>query len=316
MPPKTVAVVGSSGFIGTATVAALKAKGHRTVPVRAPRLRYIPGSPSDVLLHYSDDISEVSRALTDVDIVINASGIAEARSTDSNIMAANGILPGVLARACQLAQVKRYVHVSSAAVQGRKRVLDATERRHPFSEYSRSKALGEVLALKYGPPETVVLRPGGVHGRDRSTSISLARFARSSLAATMSPGSENTPQALVENVADAVCFLALSSLAPPRIVNYPSESLTTSGLLELLGGKPPKLLPRWLGLPGLWVASFSARYSSSAGALSRRLETLLVGQRQSQSWLTAHGWAPPLGHDSWRELGVALAAKRSPGLES
>ncbi|MEI2821699.1 MAG: NAD-dependent epimerase/dehydratase family protein [Marmoricola sp.] len=86
--------------------------------------------------------------LSDVDLLINAAGMAAATSTDNSaLLGANSALPYFLGRAAEVAGVPRFIHVSSAAVQGRG-VLNEGKAMDPVSRYGFSKACGEVALLK------------------------------------------------------------------------------------------------------------------------------------------------------------------------
>ena len=144
MMSKLVVVFGATGFVGKAVVEALSSRGAAVVPMATPRL---PPSRADraqdVLQGFTVEIASLARELRRADCVVNAAGVADASSDDESMLnAANGLVPGFLAMAADMARVPRFVHVSSAAVQGRARVLDSSESVAPFSAYSRSKVLG------------------------------------------------------------------------------------------------------------------------------------------------------------------------------
>lgn len=318
-PPETqparVVVFGSSGFVGQRIVSALEQRGVAVVRMSTPRAPALGGSEVAGWVCEAQDLAEgLAAAISGVRAVINAAGIADAGSADEReLNAANAASAALIAVAARQAGIGRLVHVSSAAVQG-SLPLDETRRQAPFSPYSRSKALGERLVSRLGPAGTVIYRPPGVHALDRGTTRAVRRLAASRFALTVRPGSAPTPQALVENVADAVAFLALHEGPTKSIVLHPWEGMTTSGLLRALGGREPAMIPARLAGPLLHVARWSSRIHPRLGAHSRRLEILWAGQEQGSSWLAEAGWAPPLRDEGWRALAVPAISSRGTGL--
>ena len=308
--PKRVVVFGATGFVGTEVICALRGRGVAVLALTTPRLPPVRAERAEDLLHdFSDDIANLAGRLYHTDCVINSAGIAEAESTDEELLiAANGLVPGYLAMAAFMAGVPRFVQVSSAAVQGRKEVLDSSFNVAPFSPYSRSKTLGALLARK-AHPGTVEYRPPGVHGADRRVSQMTARIARSRLSSVARPSSSPSPQALLKNVGDAIAFLSTSRVPPPAIVAHPSEGLTTASVLTLLGGRRPLEIPRTLARSVVAIGMTVGRIVPSVRVNTRRVEMLWFGQSQAASWLTESGWKPPAGHDEWKELGHLLSER-------
>lgn len=307
--PLRIAVVGSSGFVGSTVARTLEEAGHDVVRVRAPRLPAVAGDRAarDIPASLVAEVRDMVRGCR---ALVNAAGNPDASLTDEAALnAANGALAGLLATAARQTEGCRFVHVSSAVVQGRAPVLDDSPASDGFSAYARSKVLGEQLALELGPPETVVYRPPSVHAQDRRVTRMIAQIARSPLSVVAAPGTQPTPQALVENVASAIAFLATVEQAPPKVVSHPSEDLTTAGLLELLGGRPPRRIPASLARLGTTTLSLMGRLVPPLSANARRVEMILFGQAQAASWLTAAGWQRPSGVEGWRELATTLDAR-------
>lgn len=297
-----VAVIGGSGFVGRAVLRAVAGMGSDATPVRAPRL------DSD------GDHDAVAGALADslagYDAVINAAGVPGATSADgSALVPANAVLPRVILRATRAAGVPRLVHVSSAAVQGRREPLDSSWAYDGFSAYSRSKIDGEVALRDGGGDDWTIYRPGGVHGPDRSVTRAIARLARSPFL-VMPRSAHPTPLALIDNVGSAVATLALSPRSLPRVVHHPWEGMTTHSVIEVLGGRDPRTVPD----PPARLLTAAARLAPGALAgQARRLDLLWFGQRQASSWLTENGWTPPAGHDAWVALGRSLSSPTTEG---
>jgi UDP-glucose 4-epimerase len=297
-----VAVIGASGFVGSRVCEALRARGSEVREIRAPRVR-ASGRDRAALLREADCLPEVTaelvEALWGVDAVVNAAGLAAATSgACETLYGANALLPGLVSRASRQVGA-RCVHVSSAAVQGRRAVLDESPETAPFSPYSSSKALGEALALCL--PGSVVFRPTSVHGHERQITRTLCRYAASRFAMVAAPGDHPTPQVHVTNVADAIAYVALTDEQPPAIVLQPDEGFTTGELLRLLGGRSPSLVPRRLARRVVALLFLSGRLSGRMAGVARRLEMLWFGQRQAQGWLQGR-WAPVVTREGWRTL--------------
>ncbi|MBB1039789.1 NAD(P)-dependent oxidoreductase [Dietzia sp. DQ11-44] len=295
-----VLVVGSSGFIGTAVCSSLEARGHEAIRLETPRVNAATLRPKSEL-----SMAILRDHLDHCSALVNAAGVPDATGTNkAEMLAANGILPGLLAAECSQRGV-RFVHVSSAAVQGRRHTLDSTPEMAPFSPYSESKARGESESLQYAT--TVVYRPPGVHGVDRGATRAIARLARSRFSSVAGSGSAASAQALIGNVGDAIAFLAICEEGPPPIVAHPSEGVTTGGLLVDLGDRHPLKIPSVIARSLVTVAFILARVRPSVHGHARRLEMLWFGQRQNKSWLTDAGWVARSQRDAWRVLGRILA---------
>ncbi len=299
-----VGVVGATGFVGEAIVRALIARGADVTAIRAPRLnsgaRDLPGLRAELRsVALARETEELRRALTDCTVVVNAAGRAAAGAgLDDALAGANALLPGLLAVAAR--PDARFIHVSSAAVQGRRDVLDESTATSPFSPYSTAKTLGEGL-VRDREGETVCFRPTSVHGAGRPVTEALVRILRSPVASVAGRGDRPTPQVLVDNVADAIAFVATTSETPPRVVVQPWEGLTTGELVRVLGGREPRHVPESFAR-GFVAAAFQlARLSTGAAGTARRLEMMWFGQRQEPGWLDAR-WRPSQGLGAWREL--------------
>jgi nucleoside-diphosphate-sugar epimerase len=303
-----VAVLGTRGFVGSAVVSALRAAGHRPIAVPAPRLTYDQSVGIEAGVAAAKSVvDELSVCLAGCDAVVNCAGIARATSSGGDeLEAANAVLPAVVGQAACKAGVARFVHVSSAVVQGPVAVLDNSDRVDPFSPYATSKINGERAALAHGPKSTTVYRPPSVHGPGRDETRVLARLARSPFACVAAPGNDPTAVAHIDTVAKAIVLLATSPSDPPPVVTHPWEGLTTGSLLELLGGHAPLRLPRGLALSVMRVVRSTAGRQPRFSGYARRVEVLWFGQRQAESWLTGAGLLPAVDAESWRALGAAF----------
>lgn len=304
----TVVVFGATGFVGRATVMQLRKRGAEVKTVRTPRLTPSPANQvREMLASYDALVAEIAQELVGAEAVVNAAGCSDVSHGDeASLTAANALLPAVLARAIRSAGVPRFVHVSSAVVQGAAPRLDQSERTAAFSAYSKSKVLGELLVHELAAPATIVYRPPSVHALDRPVTQMTARIARSPFSSVARPGSSPSPQALLTNVADAIAFLATTQAQPPAIVAHPSEGLTTASVLTFLGGRQPFEIPRALAKAVVAMLTAGGSVMPQIAANARRVEMLWFGQSQAPSWLTEAGWIPPAGRDEWVRLGRKL----------
>ena len=205
-------VVGAGGFVGSHVCEALEARGVEVVRVSAPRLAPMSASGAEAFVEGVETADEAGgfAGLLDsfrgADAVINAAGDPDASSRDgAALIAANGALPGLLGRLAEAAGVRRFVHVSSAVVQGRRPVLDASDEFDAFSAYAKSKALGERFARRSGPAQTVCYRPPSVHHESRRVTQLTARIAASpGLRMGVPPSTPKTPTLVIVIVPPAI----------------------------------------------------------------------------------------------------------------
>lgn len=297
-----VAVLGSSGFVGREVVRALTEAGATVRRVQSPRLATQARDAATLVAEaqqHGPTIHRLRGELDGADVVVNAAGIADAGSeADNALFGANALLPGLICAA--LSRDVRFVHVSSAAVQGRRPLLDESAVMAPFSPYSLSKALGEEVVRSMSE-HAICFRPTSVQGSGRAVTASLIRLAKSPMASVAGCGDAASPQVLVQNVGAAIGFVALTSEKPPHVVLQPSEQVTTAGLLRVLGDKEPRHIPPRLARSVVRASAIVGRRLGVAAAMSRRLEVVWFGQGQRAGWLDDR-WGAPVGVEGWDEL--------------
>jgi nucleoside-diphosphate-sugar epimerase len=249
-------------------------------------------------------VDSLAAALTGSNVVVCCAGNPDASSRDlEGLFGANAALPGVSAAAAAAAGARRFIHVSSAAVQGGAERLDASDDTQAFSPYARSKIDGEhAVTAAPSPDSTVIFRPPSVHSSERRVTRGIRMLARSPLSSVVGPGTDPTPQAHIENVAAAVAELALTPSDPPPVVIHPLEGWTTAELMRTFGsGREPLHIPAALG-PVLRQALHLAAAVDRLAPNARRVEMMWFGQAQDESWLTEQGWTPPVGREAWRAM--------------
>lgn len=289
-------VLGSSGFIGSVLTASLRASGLevRTVPT----LR-VTSSNTDIGALAAQarrhiGVGHLTAHLRGAEVVVLAAGLATPDAAwDPNLVGANALLPGIVALACNAAEVPRMVHLSSAAVQGRAGLLDETRRTCAFSPYSRSKAYGEGVldALREEcDTEIVVVRATSVQGAGRRTTERLQRVARSPIASVAGTGTAPSPVSSAAGLAEFIEQVGRWPGHVPAIVLQPWGGLSTAEVLRLAGGREPRRLPRVLcrALVGLGYVISRLLQGRLDGPV-RRVEALWFGQVVNDAWAREHG---------------------------
>lgn len=312
-----VILLGASGFVGGAVALALADEACEVVCVPAPRL--IGRAEQDLGTSLPEDASGrrlLAHHITGAAVVINCAGDPDASSrNETGLLSANAAVPGLVADVVAEVGCPRFIHVSSAVVQGRRPVLDESREYDVVSAYGRSKMMGELEVLRRAPAATVIYRPPSVHSPSRRVTRSIARLARTPLATVASPASAHSPQAHIDNVASAISHLALTPSVPPPVVIHPWEGLTTSALLRLLGSREPSVLPRRFAVA---VAKLLTRLGAKCEVLAptaRRIEIIWLGQEQAESWLSVDGWKPAAEPGPWQLMGSELRPRGERGHE-
>lgn len=309
LPPATAArerfrpnrwvVLGASGFVGGALATHLETEGFDVVRGTAPRLLLSPSNaevfPMDGFTHLGTELESLTQSFKGADVVINAAGLATPDSpANEHLYGANALLPALIARAASDAGVTRVIHLSSAAVQGRRPLLDETLNVMPFSPYSHSKALGELSFLasrKDGiDTEFIVIRATSVQGPGRHTTESFRRVAQSTLASVAAPGTQPTVVSSIQGLVDFIRRVAESTVALGPIMLQPWEGHSVHDVLRAAGGRP-RILPRWFCLSILAGVRGVGRVVPEVAGAGRRLEMMWLGQTQVSAYSDAF---PPL----------------------
>jgi hypothetical protein len=150
-----------------------------------------------------------------------------------------------------------------------------------------------------------------VHSADRRITRALTALAGSPLSSVARPGTAPTPQAHIDNVGDAIAFLAVCPEQPPPVVMHPWEGFTTAEFMELLGGRPPRRVPAWLTTAVITALRASGGTLRPVAANARRLEMMWQGQGQAVSWLERSGWVAPAGREAWLRTAAEVRRDRT-----
>ena len=310
-----VALVGATGFVGRHIGVALEHRGADLLRVSAPRIVATANGASEVTAaaeawrdSHRADFEALVETFAASDAVVNAAGLAtpDARETPA-LTGANAVAPVVLFLAANEAGSRVFVHVSSAAVQGRMPELDESDAYDIISPYARSKALGEVAVQRVSPAGRLsIYRATSVQGRDRNITQQLFRLCNLPLFPMAGDGGQPLPLALAENAGAAVAHIALSSSASGIFV-HPWEGITVRRLHTLFGSGGRRVAtPRapWELLVGSLVSA--GRTLPRAAAIGKRLDLLVSGQHSRGHRLASAGFAVPLGDEGYVHLAAQL----------
>jgi len=168
---KTACVFGGSGFIGRQIVKRLCDAGYIVrVITRVPEhvnLWSLKGSKGRVLPVLCDyrDFQNITQAVAGCDVAVNTIGILFEKSKRQNFHALHTLLPSDIAKACQKAGVKSFVHISALGVDV------------GHSRYAQSKHSGEKAVMSHFKDATI-LRPSIVFGAEDNFFNMFAKMAK------------------------------------------------------------------------------------------------------------------------------------------
>lgn len=297
-PAGRIGLVGAHGLIGASIAQTLR--NASTDLVVLPRIELPNSSVTDRTQRGGGHVAlGYERYLSDVDVVINAAGLAAPASSDEAALEkSNAALPAALARACQAAGVRRLVHVSSAAVQGGRSLLDSTDAVEPLTPYAHSKAMGEVLLREIAenrPIEICSYRPTSVMALDRDTTKSLVRALSRRWMPLVGDAEAPLPLVSLDGTAEFVAHLALCAEQLPPAIVHPWVGVTKQLAFELLGGRSsPRVAPMVFERVLRGVSSVATSVAPSIAAQLRRVDLLVTGQMIDGSASELVGFRPDL----------------------
>jgi 2-alkyl-3-oxoalkanoate reductase len=300
-------VTGASGFLGKATVARLRAEGHR-VRVFQRRIPERPQEGIEYAFGNLGDPAAVDRAVAGAEIVIHCGASMKGGWPEHK----GGTVAGTqnVIDACKKHGVRQLVHISSMSVidwAGNDRGGPVTEaaavepRPDERGAYTRAKLEAEQLvveAVKSGLP-AVILRPGQIFGGG----IPLINGAVARNAGgrwlVLGDGKLELPLVYIDDVVDAIMAAVKKRLVRGEIIQIiDPEHLTQEDVLSLAGGARPILrVPR----PIVFALGKLSEYP--LGALGRpspvavyRLKSALSRMHyESQQAAALLDWRPRVG---------------------
>lgn len=159
-----VFVTGSTGFVGSAVVEELLARGHSVLALRSKK-KVDPRAEELAVDLF--DLDALTRGIAGCDAAIHLVGIImqdRERGVTFSRMHVDAV--SAVTRACELAGVRRYVHMSAIGV-----------REDAPAEYHRTKARGEAI-VRNSTLDWTIIRPSLIHGPRGEFVRMLANWAR------------------------------------------------------------------------------------------------------------------------------------------
>lgn len=251
-----IAVVGASGFIGRAAVAALQAAGHAVVGLSRGR-RAQTGALEWRQVDAAHGGPALQAALAGCDAVVNLVGVKRPEA-GQDLAAAHVTAVRALLAAMRAAGVSRLIHVSVAGL-----VDD------PRRPYQATKAAGEREILSSETAWTI-LRPGPVYGPGDDLVRNLAATLRHAAVFPAPAGGRALLQPVaVEDVAAAI----VAALARPAAIGRTydvvgPERLTLAALVRRVAAA--------IGLPVVLVPCPPALLAPAVAVLERFPDPLLT----------------------------------------
>lgn len=315
-----VSILGGRGFVGSHVYEHLSRMGHLSEATVAPRIHAVPRSPGDVVHAAiawrdanSDTFSEMVRIFGHSNSVINCAGLAAPEAADSAALrGANAVLPVVAYMASLEAGVRTFVHVSTAAVQGRATVLDESGDWDALSPYASAKALGEkALEEVQAPTSLRIYRATSVQGVNRRVTQSLVRLCNAYAVPVAGDGTQALPLSLVENTAAGICHISLGRYESGRYL-HPWEGITVNRMVSLFDQGQSRVrirMPRAVAVPGLMLAYRGALVAPKLGAIAKRADLLVNGQHPGGSSMRRLGFELPHGDEGYSQLAAGITAR-------
>ena len=238
-----VAINGATGFVGGHLMDYLASRGIEVIPFS--RTANFVKNVQCIVMNYADS-EMMQMQLQDVDVVVHLGGLAhklDGLHSLNDYIEANVDSTLALAKLSREAQVKRFIYVSSIAVNG-----GDTDGRKPFSEddspmpvtlYGQSKLMAEdgiKSIFKEASTDFVILRPPLIYGADCPGNFK-ELLMLSSYMRILPFGALNCEKSMisVQNFVDAIFHSLQSSEAANQIfIVSDSETLPLNKMIDIL----------------------------------------------------------------------------------
>lgn len=302
-----VLVTGASGFIGSALVSAMLARGHQVVACEHRRRSRSPGAAlTSIPVDYMKDLDAAAwlPRLQDVDAVVNAVGILRENAL-SSFDALHHRAPAALFEACRQAGVDRCIQVSA---------LGADE--HADSRYHRSKRAADNALRQSGLAWTVV-QPSLVFGRQGASTRLFTTLASLPASLLVGRGDQQIQPIHIDDLTDLIVRLLEQHLAVGEtIAAVGPRALSQRELLRVLrmAMRLPNTLEIQVPLLAIRLAAWLGDLTSRGALSSETLAMLLRGNTASATAISSllgnaprdpNAFIPPEQARDWRVAAVA-----------
>ena len=231
-------VTGGSGFLGSCIVEELLEQG--CTPSFSTRRKNVSARLSGATRIVGDLKSLTSRDLEGFDAVIHSAALKPGSSHEAEYKEVNGEGTRHLVEACGKAKVRRFVHISTMAVEADRE--DA---------YSTSKREAERHVQASGLHWTII-RPGANYGLSEWWISYLRLMKKKRLVPVIGDGEYLLHQIYVKDCARAIAGVAREEANGGRIYNAAAEPITYNHYLSVLRASlgadfRPIHIPMWVG---------------------------------------------------------------------
>ena len=315
MSPDTILITGASGFIGGAVLAHLRDAGR---PVRGTARRPAPGLE---LAPPLDPTADWTPLLAGVDAVVHCAArvhVLRERSPDplADFRRVNRDGTVLLAQQAAAAGVRRFVFISSIAVNGRTtppgRSFTAADPPAPEDPYGVSKYEAETalfgIAAATGM-EVVILRPPLVHGPGaRGNFSTLLRAVKAGVPLPFGAVCDNRRSLVgLSNLVDLIGICIDHPTAGHQVfLAADAESPSTAALLAEVA-RALGVRSRLIAVPPTWLEAM-CRLAGKPVLAQQLLGNLRLDIDKNREVL---GWTPPVPlADEMRRTASALATRR------
>jgi len=256
-----ILISGANGFIGSNLAERLLRDGHRVLGLvrRGSDLAFLEGLAVELLTSDITDKGSLVEPMKCADVAVHVAGLASDWGSFEKFFAVNFIGVQNMAQAAREAGLKRFVHISTAALHGFRggRHIEETAPMPPSKfAYCQTKKMAEEWLFQFAETtglEVVVIRPGNVFGpKDHTFIEKYAGALEKGHIAYIDGGRAWTSPTYIENLADAIakgCFEPAAKGGAFLITDGLKIDWRTftEKLADELGAKRPTLsIPFWL----------------------------------------------------------------------